>query len=189
MAKTSKTAGIGDDAVRRATGKGWDEWFAILDRASAAEHDHRGIVAVLSKEHSRLGGWWTQMITVAYEQARGLREKHQKPGGYEISGSKTVGVPVAKLYRAFNDGPLRRCWLDDPAFAIRTATPSKSMRITWVDGRTSVSVNFWNKGAAKSQVSLNHGKLRTAAECRRFKTYWAKNLARLKVLLEGAAQA
>ncbi|HET6763917.1 MAG TPA: DUF1801 domain-containing protein, partial [Longimicrobiaceae bacterium] len=39
---------VGDDAVRAATGRTWAEWFAVLDRAGAAEKAHPEIVAILA---------------------------------------------------------------------------------------------------------------------------------------------
>jgi hypothetical protein len=60
-----------DKAVRRATGRGRNEWFALLDLWGAA-HKHRDIAAWIMQEHN-VGNWWAQRLTVDYEQARGLR--------------------------------------------------------------------------------------------------------------------
>jgi hypothetical protein len=176
--------GISDAAVRKATGKGWAQWFALLDRAGARELDHKGIVALLHSRHLP-SGWWTQMVTVAYEQARGLRQKHETPGGFQVGSSRTVAVPVAQLYGAFAVPAARRTWLGkDAGLTVRKATRNKSLRITWVDGRSHVDANFYAKGAGKSTVALEHGKLRNAGEARRMKTYWGRALARLKSGLE-----
>ena len=51
-------------------------------------------IAVYISEKEGCPSWWCQMVTVGYEQERGLREKHQKPDGYSVSASKTVAVPV-----------------------------------------------------------------------------------------------
>ena len=123
------------------------------------------------------------MVTVGYEQARGLRQKHEKPNGYEISGSKTIEVPVTKAFAAWEDEKLRRKWLKDAGFTIRKATPQKSMRITWVDGKTSVEVNFYAKGEAKSQVAVQHSKLADARQAKRMKKYWGEQLEKLKEVL------
>jgi len=182
--KDTKTAGIGGEAVRAKTGKTWRQWLAILDQAGAGKMNHTEIVGFLEKRRPEMDGWWMQMVTVGYEQARGLREKHQKPTGYEVGGSKTVGVPVAVLFQAWQDRTIRRRWLPDASITIRKATPSKSMRITWTDGTSSLSVNFYPKGGGKSQVVLQHGKLANAKEAARWKGYWAKTLGRLKEILE-----
>jgi uncharacterized protein YndB with AHSA1/START domain len=182
--EAAKAAGISDAAVKARTGRIWREWFALLDAAGARELNHKAIVALLGKK-SRMNGWWQQMVAVAYEQARGLWQKHQKPEGFEISGSKTVAVPVSELFRAWQDGRLRARWLKDHAITIRKATPRKSLRMTWVDGRSHLDVNLDAKGAGKSQVSLQHGKLLSAQEAEKMKSYWKQKLEKLRLLLEG----
>jgi hypothetical protein len=175
--------GISDSAVLKATGRGWDAWLTILDRAGGRGLDHKGLVAVLERQVD--SGWWAQMIAVGYEQARGLRKKHETPRGYQVSGSKTVEVPVARLFAAWSSPAQRRTWLADPDFTVRKATANKSLRITWVDGASHLVVNFQDKGARKSQVALGHEKLASAAQAARLKTYWARQLDKLKARLEG----
>ena len=185
------SGGIGDEAVRKGTGKAWKEWFAILDRARASELDHKGIVAYLAGRYD-FSGWWMQMVTVRYEQERGLRELHQKPGGYQISGSRTIGVPVATLYRAWSDARARSRWLPGARLTVRKATRNRSMRITWVDGATSttsVDANFYAKGKDKSQVSVQHSKLESRTAADRMKKHWSERLGVLKETLERSLQA
>lgn len=129
-------------------------------------------------------GWWVQMVTVAYEQKRGMREKYQKPSGYEISRSKTIAVSLSKLYEAWEDKRARGRWLKDAGLVVCKATPRKSMRITWVDGETSVDVNFYVKDDNKVQVTVQHGKLADAKQAERMTAYWAEKLDRLKEILE-----
>ena len=56
------------------------------------------------------------------------------------------------------------------------------MRITWPDG-TSVDVGFMSKGAEKSQVAMQHGKLPDQAAVARIKDYWADRLEALNKVL------
>lgn len=182
---TRKVAGIADAAVQARTGKTWKEWFALLDQAGARQLDHKGIVAILSKQHG-MGGWWQQMVAVAYEQARGLREKHQKPEGYQISGSKTVDAPVAKLFAAWHDPKARARWLKEAKLVIRKATEIKSLRITWVDGKTSLDVNIYPKGGGKCQVAVQHSKLPDAQQAEMMKAYWGEQLDRLETFLQAS---
>src|SRR5436305_706796 len=104
--KTKDTyAGISSDAVNAKTGKGWAEWFAVLDEAGAAKWPHKEIAKFLH-EHA-CGDWWSQMVTVGYEQARGLRVKHQTADGFTAGASKTVDVPVAALFKSWTDDKTR----------------------------------------------------------------------------------
>src|SRR3972149_4551619 len=137
-----KVAGIGDDAVEAATGKNWKQWLVLLDKAGAKNKTHKEIVAVVRDRHG-IGPWWQQMVTVAYEQARGLRQKHERPQGFQISRSKTVAVPVSKLYAAWKDAKLRGRWLADGPLVVRKATPNRALRITWCGKTTSAGADFY----------------------------------------------
>ena len=63
---------ISDESVRTNTGKGWDEWFAILDEYGVQERGHSITVKHLV-EHLGLSPEWAQAVTIHYEDARGLR--------------------------------------------------------------------------------------------------------------------
>src|SRR5687768_4451894 len=140
-------AGIKSDAVRAKTGKGWADWFALLDKAGAAKWPHKEIASFLHDQEC--GDWWSQTVAVGYEQARGLRVKHQTADGFTAGASKTVAAPIATLYRAWTDAKVRAKWLPDAAgVTIRTATESKSLRMVWVDGTSTVAVMFYLAGAA-----------------------------------------
>jgi len=181
-AAPEKPAGISDEAVKAGTGKTWPEWFAILDAASGTKLGHKGIVALL-EEHQRLGPWWRQMVAVAYEQERGLRQKHQTPEGFQLSVSKTVEVPADALFRAWADERARSIWLPSADFTIRRATPTRSLRITWADGST-VDVSIHARGKSRSQVVVDHKRLRDAEDVGLMKEYWAAALDALKQTLE-----
>jgi hypothetical protein len=177
------TEQMSDEVVQSKTGKTWDEWFAILDAAGGREMDHKEVVAYLSAEHE-VGPWWQQMVTVTYERARGKRVKHETPSGFHVSGSRTINVPVSRLFAAWNDEAVRRRWLPEADFTVRKATPKKSLRLAWGDG-TKVEVNLYPKGESKSQVSVEHLKLPDAQEATRRKAWWSEALDRLRETLEG----
>src|SRR4249920_761182 len=109
-AKTAATPRLSDQAVQAKTGKNWKEWFAILDKAGAKKMTHQEIVKYLNAKQG-VGPWWQQMVTVTYEQARGLRELHQKPQGYEISVSRTINAPIASAYKYIAGNKTRASWL------------------------------------------------------------------------------
>ncbi len=182
VTKTKQSPRMSDAAVKAKTGKTWSEWFKILDAAGAKRMTHQEIVAQLSKKHG-VGPWWQQMVTVTYEQARGLREKHQKPEGYEISVSRTIGAPISRAFKCWTDDKTRKQWL--PAnLTIRKATPNKSLRISWEAGDTSLAVAFYPKGAGKCQVVAQHSKIPEAKAAAKMKAFWAQALDRLKEVLE-----
>lgn len=181
---SARAGRMSDAAVQARTGKVWDDWFAILDAAGADRRGHQEIAGYLHDEH-RMDDWWCQMVTVTYEQARGLREKHQKADGYSVSGSRTVALPVEKLFEAWQDEALRERWMPEADIVVRKATAPKSMRVTWTDGKTSLEINFYAKGENKSQVALQHNKLPDGDTAALMKAYWATALDRMRDVLEG----
>jgi hypothetical protein len=173
-------AGMSDASVAKATGRTWKEWVAELDRAGAPELSHSGIAQLL---HDKLGvpDWWSQMVTVGYERIRGLREKGQRlDGSFDVSKSKTYPVPIAELWKVFLQCKL---WLGGETLRMSKATKHKTMRMKWSDG-TPVEAYFVEKGAAKSQLTLQHRKLTSRAEVARLRTYWGERLAAIGELLE-----
>jgi hypothetical protein len=181
-APTLKTS---DEKIRERTGRGWEEWFGILDDWGAAERPHREIARWLAEQ---MGihplAWNAQAITASYELTRGLREVGEKDDGFAITASKTVAVPVERLYEAVMTEKARAEWLPDGHLSERTATRPKSARFDWADGETRVNVTFLARGEAKSTVAVEHRRLPNAAEADRIKTYWRERLSALKGALE-----
>ncbi len=115
---------------------------------------------------------------------RDVGKKRADPASYEISRNVFVNAPVETVFDSWLDENARRQWLEHSRFVIRKATPSKSMRITWVDGETNVHVNFYPKGREKCLVAVLHGKLPDASHAAHMKAYWGEQLERLKKVLE-----
>ena len=182
--QTQKVAGISDQAVRGKTGKTWSEWFAILDKAGAKKMNHTEIATYLY-DKLKVPGWWCQMVAVGYEQARGLRKEHETSMGFQSSVSKTIGVPVSTLYKAWQDEKTRNRWLSKAPMTIRKATPNKSIRVAWDGDISNMDVRFYPKGSDKSQVVVDQTKLKSAADVPRMKKFWGEKLGKLQKMLEG----
>src|SRR5207244_2365568 len=119
---------MSDESVRKATGCTWERWVKALDRDQAFQMSHREIAAHIHQKY-KTPSWWTQMVTVGYERIRGLRELGQKRSGdYEISKSKTIAVPLGKLYAAFSSSRARARWLAGVQLTVRAATPNRPAR-------------------------------------------------------------
>jgi hypothetical protein len=117
------------------------------------------------------------MITVGYEQSRGLRVKHETTSGFSVSASRTLPVPIADAFEAWHDNRKRAQWLDDDGrITVRRATENRSMRITWADGRTSLEVMFYVKGKDKCQVTVQHSKLKDEKIAAKMKKYWGERM-------------
>ena len=169
---------MSDAALKAKTGCTWERWVKALDRVAAHTWPHRKIAEYVNAKY-KVTDWWAQTVTVGYERIKGLRAIGQRRGGgFEASKSRTFAVPLARLYRAWSDAHTRAGWLPGVDLVVRSATRAKYMRITWPD-RTSVSVGFLGKGAAKSQVAVTHEKLVDREGAARMKQYWAERLEAL----------
>ncbi|MFD6684102.1 hypothetical protein [Micromonospora parva] len=183
-AAAAQTERIADDLIRDRTGRGWAEWFGLLDAVSATDWTHTRIARHLTTEHE-VPGWWAQTITVGYEQARGLRAPGQRRGGgFEASASRTVAVPARRLFEAFADETARARWLPDVEVRVRTATAPRIFRADWAGGPTRLVVAIDAVGESKALVSVLHEKLTGAEQAAELKAYWRERLAALKALLE-----
>jgi len=150
MAETSEKTGrvIGDEAVRAATGRGWDEWVALLDERGAAELPHKQIVALLADGliESR---WWQQSVANGYEKRKGKRVLGQTADtGFQIGVRRTLPVAMDDAWRLLTAPEGVRAWLGDvQGFAlekgaayttrdgaegeVRVARPGSHLRVTW----------------------------------------------------------
>jgi hypothetical protein len=189
---TAKTSGplsgqdhgvrVGDDVLKQRTGKTWAEWFPILDKAGAKKMNHTEITTVLQKKFG-VPGWWCQMVAVGYEHSRGLRELHESCGGFSASVSRTLGVAVKPLFAACADDKKRGAWLSGDKLAVSTARPEKAVRGAW-DGASRLEIRFYPKGAAKTQVVIDHMKLASSSDVEKMKAYWSESLEKLREFVE-----
>jgi hypothetical protein len=169
--------GMSDAAVRRATGKSWEEWIALLDAWDATAHTHAEIARHLYETYG-IDGWWAQGVTVGYERARGMRAMHERADGFfSLNVSKTFPIPIERLFAAFVEEDQRGAWLDGVELRPRTSQPHKSARFDVLPGETRLVVNFIAKGDKKASAHIQHERLPAAEEVERWRTIWKAQLA------------
>ena len=95
-------------------------------------------------------------------------------------------VGKAEPYRTVQRQSRRKAMANKPEEGLveRTATANKSMRVTWNDRRTILSISFLPKSEVTSQIVVQHGKLPDSKAAAKMKKYWAEALDRLRALLE-----
>lgn len=177
-----------DEAIRRRTGRGWEEWFDLLDDWDATERSHREIARWVA-EQLKIEPlvWEAQAITVSYERARGLRAVGERAEGFAVTAQKTVAVPAGRLFDAFVDASLRDRCLPGADLTERTATRPTVAHFDWAGGDTRLNVTFVAKGDSRSMAAVEHTRLGNAQEAERMKAYWRAALATLKAELEAGA--
>jgi hypothetical protein len=173
---------ISDQAILDSTGKTREEWFDFIDQREGKVLSHKEIATMLGEE-TDISPWWGQSVTVEYELARGKRKPHEMLDGFQTSKSRTFPVSADILYQAFVDADLRKCWMSDSSFVIRNSTENKTVRIIWVDGTTHVDVYLYPK-KNRTQLAINHKKLRDSEQAEKMKKYWGNQFDQLSTYLE-----
>jgi hypothetical protein len=112
------------------------------------------------------------MVTVQYEQEVKGRKLYETTQGYQISKSKTLPFAVSKIFNAVNSPSHRKLWLKDPDFKISTVTKNKSIRGKWIDGKTNIEFQFYQKDKTKTQLVVQLNKI--SSDATKMKTYWEK---------------
>lgn len=174
---------VSDQAVYAKTGRRWKAWFAELDAAGASGWKHAQIARHLGEGYG-LDPWWRQTVAVSYERARGLRDRHEQPDGYQIQRQRVLPVPVEEAWQAWKDPALRRQWLPEAEEASLRGEPPKQryVRLDWIDGRTRVLIGFQPYGDGRSSAGVQHSKLPDREAAERMKAYWAERLDTLQAL-------
>ena len=174
---------ISNEAVKKSTGKTLKEWFSILNKAGAKKMEHKQVAKLLHQKYG-LSGWWSQMVTVQYEQEIKGRKKHEKPEGFQVSKSTTLTASVTKIFNMINSPIKRIIWLKDPAITITKSTKDKSIRGKWIDKKTNIEFQFYPKDNNKTQLVVQQSRIKSEKEAETMKTYWGKQLNNLKKYLE-----
>ena len=178
------------EPVERATQRAWDEWLRFMDAHDARNLDHKQIALKVYEELDgtiESLGWWTQAVTVAYEQYIGRRVPGQRPDGTfqtSVSKSTTLGMDdlMAKWKRFAADNPAVQGIVG--AGAARTSGTDR--RLTWrvkaQDGTSVIVTSEPKKNGTASIVATQMGlpTLESNEEARR---QWT---ATLKRFLESA---
>jgi hypothetical protein len=175
------TPAMSNAAVKAKTGRDWYGWFQVLDKKQAHKLAHKDIATLLYGEHE-VPGWWAQMVTVEYERARGLREKHEQTGGYSVAVSKTMPVAVDALYRAFSDAKLRAQWFPKGKVEPGKCTENKYWRGKW-NGSARLEVGFYAKEGGKSQVAIQVSRLAKKSDVEKERAAWKKAVEKLAAVV------
>ncbi len=159
-----------NDAVVKATGKGWDDWVDIIEGWGDKSHDHPAIATRLAAEHG-LDGWWSQSVTVGYERIVGIRLPYQRSDGTFTAGkSKTVSVGAAELRSMLLDDGARDDLFPGHHTELLSKTSAKAIRIGIGPGVAHFGLGSVDGGRTK--VTVGHEKLPDYELVEEWKHYW-----------------
>ncbi|MFQ5907243.1 MAG: SRPBCC domain-containing protein [Thermoplasmata archaeon] len=201
---TRQRSRIGEEAVRTKTGKGWGEWFALLDTWDAVDKGHTTTARHLAETHG-LSGWWAQMVAVEYERARGLRQVGQKRAQFVVTVQRTIRTSPEVAYKALTEPSLLSRWFTQDAQAeLRVGgryenkdgdngeflrlEPPERLKYTWENPKhapgTVVEIWISPKGEEKSLIRLEHSRLKNLQEFEDLRKGWRWALDSLRSYLE-----
>lgn len=161
---------VSDEAVRRATGRAWDDWCDLIDAWPGRGDGHTAIARYLREEHD-IDGWWAQAVTGGYERIVGLRLPGQMPDGtFTANKSKTVAVAAEEVRAALTDPDSYEDLFPDQPAELRSRPGTKSLRIGFTEGAAVLSVEA--RGEDRCRVAVQHQGLPGAESVERWRFYW-----------------
>lgn len=168
---------FGDDAVRNATGRGWDDWCDLLaDRPDGIE-GHTAIATYL-RDDLQVDAWWSQAVTGGYERITGLRLPYERPDGtFTASKSKTVVIDAAEFRAMLLDEAGRATLFPGQSTSLRSRVDAKSVRIELGPGVSQFGITPaapTRNGEARTKVVVQHEQLATYELVEEWKFYWGE---------------
>ncbi len=167
----------GDDAVRAATGRGWDEWCDLLDAWPGHDDGHTAIATHL-REDLGVDGWWAQAVTVGYERITGRRLPHQMADGTFTAGrSRTVAVGADLLRSLLLDDDGRAALFGGLPTELRSRPTTKALRVAVGPGVALIDLQARPDG--RTRVSVAHERLPEPGDVEHWKAFWGEWLEAL----------
>jgi hypothetical protein len=171
--------------VERATNRTWDEWLQFMDGIGAKDLDHK---AIALKVHDELNGtvdqlgWWTQAVTVAYEQYIGRRIPGQRPDGtFRTSVSRSTTFGMDELMDKWREFAAEDETVQDIVVDGELRTSGTDRRITWrtkaQDGSSVIVTSEPKRNGTASIVATQIG-LRTLELNDEARARWASVVSR-----------
>lgn len=168
-------------AIEKATGKSWDDWLGFFDSIGAKNLSHKDIAKKVHEAGTP--GWWSQNVTVAYEQHIGRRVPGQDCNGeFQVSVSKTLEGSMGEVLERWTKLTRGREEFSDIAISRDPTTSSTEKWRHWYCGLADgsrIAVNIYQKSPTKASLGLGHEKLESAEQAEHWCTFWKELLNQL----------
>ncbi len=160
-----------DEAVREATGRGWDAWVDLIEAGPVTDEGHTAVAAWLQDVHD-VEGWWAQSVTGGWERITGRRLPHQMPDGtFTANRSQTIAGLDREAVRALlldEDG--RAVLFPGHDVELRSRPTSKSLRFGMGGGVALIDVAA--RDDDRTVVTVSHEKLPSFDDVALWKDFW-----------------
>lgn len=206
-ARHEKVGAVSTVSVEKGTGRGWDEWLAILDEAGARAWTHQETVAYLARRY-RLTEWWRQGVTGGYGVMTGKRVAGRNlKGEYSITVTKSMPVADKALWKLLASPEGLAAWLkplgefrlqakrafetEDGAFGeVRTMLAGRRARLSWresdEDKPSIVQLYVAHRPGAKSLLVFTHEGLVDGRRREPLRARWRAAAEALRGMIPGS---
>lgn len=187
------------ESIEQATGMPWPEWLEFFESVGAKDLTHPEIAhkayerivasgmfddqAANHEGRQNSSGWWSQNVTVAYEQHIGRRKPGQRADGtYEVSVTKSVGSDMADAMAWWMDmvagqSEFNGVKLDgEPRTSVTPA--AHNWRADLADG-SKLLVSASERSSGKAMIAVTVQKLESSKAAESWRTYWKQFLGDL----------
>lgn len=165
---------ISDKAIEKSTGESWNTWLDRLEKMGARDLSHKEIATKLMTDY-QVAGWWSQALTVRYEQSIGRRQAGQNnDGSFSVSVSKTLDGSVGEALHWWLKKAQSRTEFNGVAIVTSSTTETEKWRhyrVALKDG-SRVVISIYAKTPTKAGFGLQHDKLPSAEAMESWRVYW-----------------
>jgi uncharacterized protein YndB with AHSA1/START domain len=198
------TKPISDEAVKKATGKPWEQWRDILKKSFTKDDIHKDIVTFLRDEYG-LSHWWAQSVTVDFEQYTGKRKIGQtQTADYQTGVRKTMRAKADDVWDLLLSNKASSIWLgeqeiqefkqgnkyqtkDGKSGEIRVIKPYHHIRLTWKlkewENPSTLQIRVYSTPGKKATIAIHHEKLKDGKIREQMSKHWKEVLDKIEALL------
>lgn len=207
MKNIDKIGRVSASSLLKGTGKNWDEWIRLLNRAGASAWTHQEIVAHLKKKY-KLTLWWQQCVAGGFEVHIGRRKEGQNGRGeYTVTATKTVAVSGFKAWKFLTSTAGMEMWLRPlSAFdltpgaqfecagevfgEVRTMKAGQYVRLRWQETEWSKPTTLYMSVASRSKTKcvliISHDGFKTERQREWMRAHWKERLLEVAQRMEQA---
>lgn len=175
-ASGSSAPEMSDEKIRAGTGRGWDDWVALVAAGPGREASHTEIATWVGDTYE-IPGWWAHGVAVGVRRLTGQRIPGQMAdGSYAVSRTKTLPIAEADLREILLDTESWSLLLPGLDVTLRSKPTTKVPRFAITDDGVpvgSVLVTLGAVGTDRCRTTMSHEKLASSADGDRWKAFWA----------------
>jgi uncharacterized protein YndB with AHSA1/START domain len=198
--KIAKIGRVTSESVLKCTGKIWDQWIALLDKAGARTWTHQEIVAHLKTRYKQ-GPWWQQGVTLGYEIHIGRRvEGQNQKGQYSTAATRTFPLDKKAAWKLLSSPEGIAAWLEplapfqfkvgevyevDGGFygQVRTLKAGERVRLSWQEAHwpkaAVVQAHVIARPRGKSMIVIQQEGIADSKMHAQMRKHWKAAIARL----------